>query len=97
MDCFCTTDDIRMDMLGEELADDSNVWVAYVNTAVTHDTQMTDGWNKSLDVLLIFVCHPPPIRVYALANLDTRRVYSLPLSHHSLSHLQPCFNLITTK
>jgi hypothetical protein len=55
--CFITVDDIRMDMLGEELGTDSNVWVAYVSTAVTHDTHMIDGWNKSLDVLLIFVCH----------------------------------------
>lgn len=46
-----------MDMLGEELADDSNVWLTYVDTAAAHDAEMVDGWNKSLDVLLLFVCH----------------------------------------
>ena len=45
-----------MDRLGEELAEDSDIWLTYVNTATVHDTEMIDGWNKSLDVLLIFVC-----------------------------------------
>jgi len=49
-----------MDMLGEELADDSNVWLTYVDTAATHDAEMVDGWSKDLDVLLLFVCHGLP-------------------------------------
>ena len=49
-------DNPRMDRLGEELAEDSDIWLTYVNTATVHDTEMIDGWNKSLDVLLIFVC-----------------------------------------
>jgi hypothetical protein len=43
-------------MLGEELTDDSSIWLTYVNTAAAHDAEIVDGWNKSLDVLLIFVC-----------------------------------------
>lgn len=35
---------------------DSNVWLNYVTTATAHDADMVDEWNKSLDVLLIFVC-----------------------------------------
>jgi Family of unknown function (DUF6535) len=44
-----------MDRLGEELSEDSAVWLTYVTTASAHDTEMVDGWNKGLDVLLIFV------------------------------------------
>jgi Family of unknown function (DUF6535) len=49
------TDDVRTDRLGEELSEDSAVWLTYVTTASAHDAEMVDGWNKGLDVLLIFV------------------------------------------
>jgi hypothetical protein len=51
------TGDVRLERLGEELAPDSSVWPTYVATAGAHDKDMVDGWNKSLDVLLIFVRH----------------------------------------
>jgi Family of unknown function (DUF6535) len=41
--------------MGEELAPDSSVWPAYLSTAAAHDRELVDEWNKSLDVLLIFV------------------------------------------
>lgn len=53
--CPVAIDDVRVDRLGEELAVDSGVWLTYVNTAAMHDAEMVDGWNKSLDVILIFV------------------------------------------
>lgn len=42
-------------MLGEELSNDSSVWPVYVSAAADYDTEMIDGWNKNLDVLLLFV------------------------------------------
>ncbi|KZP09229.1 hypothetical protein FIBSPDRAFT_680818, partial [Athelia psychrophila] len=42
------------DMLGEELSNESSVWPIYVSTAADFDTEMIDGWNKNLDVLLLF-------------------------------------------
>lgn len=42
-------------MLGEELSNESSVWSIYVSTAADYDTEMIDGWNKNLDVLLLFV------------------------------------------
>lgn len=48
-------EDARLDGLGEELSQDSNVWPVYVNAAAAFDTEMIDGWNKNLDVLLLFV------------------------------------------
>ena len=47
--------DIRVERLGEELSPDSSVWPSYVATAAASDAEMIDGWNKGLDVLLIFV------------------------------------------
>ncbi|KAF7981199.1 hypothetical protein HWV62_34523 [Athelia sp. TMB] len=44
----------RVDMLGEELSNESSVWSVYVSTAADYDTEMIDGWNKNLDVLLLF-------------------------------------------
>lgn len=49
------TDDARVERLGEELASDSPVWLQYASTAASFDSDMIDGWNKSLDVLLVFV------------------------------------------
>jgi hypothetical protein len=54
---FIALDDVRVDRLGEGLAPDSAVWPKYLSTAAVHDAEMIDGWNKSLDVLLIFVSH----------------------------------------
>jgi hypothetical protein len=48
-------DDDRADRIGEELAEDSDIWLTYVTMAAAYDSEMVDGWNKHLDVLLIFV------------------------------------------
>lgn len=50
-----STDDARTDRLGEELANQSNIWPVYVASAAERDAEIVDGWNKSLDVLLLFV------------------------------------------
>ncbi len=44
-----------MDKLGEELAPDSEVWSTYTAAASANDHEMIDGWNKGIDVLLIFL------------------------------------------
>jgi hypothetical protein len=51
----CITGDVRLEKLGEELAPDSSVWSTYMAAAGADDKGMVDDWNKSLDVLLIFV------------------------------------------
>lgn len=43
------------DPFGEEMADNARVWKIYRDEATTHDKSMLDGWNKTLDILLIFV------------------------------------------
>lgn len=35
--------------------EDSRVWRIYIDEATKVDSAMTDGWNRSLDVLLVFV------------------------------------------
>jgi hypothetical protein len=51
------TVDFRLEKMGDELAPDSNVWRTYIAAAGSHDKDMVDSWNQSLDVLLIFVHH----------------------------------------
>ncbi|KZW00725.1 hypothetical protein EXIGLDRAFT_830606 [Exidia glandulosa HHB12029] len=42
------------DPLGKEMEDGARVWKVYREEATAHDTTMLDGWNKTLDILLIF-------------------------------------------
>lgn len=35
--------------------DNARVWKVYRDEATSYDTNMFDGWNKTLDILLIFV------------------------------------------
>ncbi|CEL56022.1 hypothetical protein RSOLAG1IB_02036 [Rhizoctonia solani AG-1 IB] len=42
------------DLYGAELSKDARVWRVYVKEADRHDTELVDGWNKSLDVILVF-------------------------------------------
>ncbi|KIM84502.1 hypothetical protein PILCRDRAFT_67482, partial [Piloderma croceum F 1598] len=85
-------DDVRTDRLGEELSEDSAVWLTYVTTASAHDTEIVDGWNKGLDVLLIFaslfsaVVTSFVIASSALLQPDYGQVNAL-LSAHILSAL----------
>ena len=50
-----TTDDIRLEKLGEELGPDSCIWRTFNVVARAHDKEIVNNWDKSLDVLLIFV------------------------------------------
>lgn len=43
------------DPLGEELAPNARVWKVYREQATAHDKAMLEGWNNTLDILLIFV------------------------------------------
>ncbi|KZV86306.1 hypothetical protein EXIGLDRAFT_774773 [Exidia glandulosa HHB12029] len=42
------------DPFGEETARDARVWSIYRDEATARDEPMVDGWNKALDILLIF-------------------------------------------
>ncbi|CAE7071669.1 unnamed protein product [Rhizoctonia solani] len=39
---------------GAELSKDARIWKVYVGETDKWDAEMVDGWNKSLDVLLVF-------------------------------------------
>ena len=41
--------------LGEETSENARVWRIYRDRANDEDQDVIDGWNKTLDVLLIFV------------------------------------------
>ncbi|QRW07937.1 activating signal cointegrator 1 complex subunit 3 [Ceratobasidium sp. AG-Ba] len=43
------------DEYGAELGLDARIWPVYVKEAEAWDGEMVDGWNRSLDVMLIFV------------------------------------------
>lgn len=40
------------------MSKDARIWRVYVDEANKADTIMTEGWNRSLDVLLVFVSIP---------------------------------------
>ncbi|CAE6384336.1 unnamed protein product [Rhizoctonia solani] len=44
------------DEYGAELGKEARVWKVYVKEADRLDAELVDGWNKSLDVTLVFVC-----------------------------------------
>lgn len=48
-----TTDHTRR--FGEEAADDARVWRIYQDRATDRDEVQIDGWNQTLDILLLFV------------------------------------------
>lgn len=64
-------------MLGEELSNESSVWPIYVSTAADFDTEMIDGWNKNLDVLLLFV-RISLVLIHLILTDINRRLYSPP-------------------
>lgn len=43
------------DAFGEEAADNARVWKVYYDEAIANDRSLLEGWNKTLDILLIFV------------------------------------------
>ncbi|KZW02450.1 hypothetical protein EXIGLDRAFT_665432, partial [Exidia glandulosa HHB12029] len=42
------------DPFGEETSANARVWKVYKDEATAHDKSLLDGWNKTLDILLIF-------------------------------------------
>ncbi|KZV82238.1 hypothetical protein EXIGLDRAFT_729988, partial [Exidia glandulosa HHB12029] len=42
------------DPYGKEMDDNARVWRVYKDEAIAYDRSMLDGWNKTLDILLIF-------------------------------------------
>ncbi|EUC58763.1 transmembrane protein, putative, partial [Rhizoctonia solani AG-3 Rhs1AP] len=44
----------EFDEEGKELGPDAQVWKTYVREADQVDEEIVDGWNKSMDVILIF-------------------------------------------
>ncbi|KAG9119465.1 hypothetical protein FRC07_005499, partial [Ceratobasidium sp. 392] len=45
---------LAADKPGEELAPDAGIWQLYVEEAKEHDSELVDGKNKNLDVMLLF-------------------------------------------
>lgn len=45
------------DPLGKEMEPSARVWKVYLEHATAHDKAMLEGWNNTLDILLIFVRH----------------------------------------
>lgn len=43
------------DKFGEEVADNARVWKVYRDEATEDDKTLLNAWNKTLDILLIFV------------------------------------------
>lgn len=43
------------DELGEEMSELSRVWRVYVDEATKFDASLTEGCNRGIDVLLVFV------------------------------------------
>ncbi|CAE7191751.1 unnamed protein product, partial [Rhizoctonia solani] len=56
--CYVTEAPQEFDEKGKELGPDAQVWKTYVREADQVDEELVDGWNKSMDVILIFVCRP---------------------------------------
>ncbi len=46
------------DQRGEELGKNARIWRIYTDEARKADARMTEGWNRSIDVLLVFVRVP---------------------------------------
>ncbi|CAE6455647.1 unnamed protein product [Rhizoctonia solani] len=52
--CYPVEAPQEFDEEGKELGPDAQVWKTYVREADQVDEEMVDGWNKSMDVILIF-------------------------------------------
>lgn len=69
------------DERGKEMSKDARIWRVYVDEANKADTTMTEGWNRSLDVLLVFVstlCLPRRQNTYSLDYTLDRFVLRSP-------------------
>lgn len=74
----------------------ARVWRVYLDEAQKEDALMIDGWNRSMDVLLVFVrttfltLHVPYILTLYVDRLILRSPHNL---HHpvlSIHHREPC-------
>ncbi|CUA70742.1 hypothetical protein RSOLAG22IIIB_09070 [Rhizoctonia solani] len=52
--CYPVEAPQEFDEEGKELGPDAQVWKTYVREADLVDEELVDGWNKSMDVLLVF-------------------------------------------
>ncbi|CAE6478818.1 unnamed protein product [Rhizoctonia solani] len=52
--CYVAEAPQEFDEKGKELGPDAQVWKTYVREADHVDEELVDGWNKSMDVILIF-------------------------------------------
>ncbi|CAE7086765.1 unnamed protein product [Rhizoctonia solani] len=52
--CYLAEAPQEFDEKGKELGPDAQVWKTYVREADQVDEELVDGWNKSMDVILIF-------------------------------------------
>ncbi|CAE6495236.1 unnamed protein product [Rhizoctonia solani] len=52
--CYLVDPPQEFDEVGKELGPDAQVWKTYVNEADRVDEELVDGWNKSMEVNLIF-------------------------------------------
>ncbi|CAE6423398.1 unnamed protein product [Rhizoctonia solani] len=53
--CYPVEAPQEFDEEGKELDPDAQVWKTYVREADLVDEELVDGWNKSMDVMLVFV------------------------------------------
>lgn len=87
------------DQFGEEMAPNARVWKVYRDEASAQDEATLDGWNKTLDILLIFVRHFGPIMAMWLSgvtNTSSRLVFSRRLQRRSSLNRTSCFSRILT-
>ncbi|QRV92900.1 Apolipoprotein [Ceratobasidium sp. AG-Ba] len=62
---------------GAEMAKEAKIWKVYVNETDKADDELVDGWNKSLDVLLIFAALFSAIST-AFAGISTQYLQQDP-------------------
>jgi len=46
------------DEAGEEMSEVARVWRIYIDEATKFDSSLAEGWNRGIDVLLVFVRRP---------------------------------------
>ena len=49
---------------GEEATDNARIWKVYRDRAQAEDQDLLEGWNNTLNILLIFVCEPVNVALF---------------------------------
>lgn len=70
------------DERGAELSENARAWHIYTEVAHKADTAMTDGWNRSMDVLLVFVSAPLQRVAAILTQVDRSLFRRADYIHH---------------